>query len=247
MPKSFKACPVRSFDKKAFAEKQVCLNEQPPLNEMKHVAVTTIRPSLATPGFEDFGQYVIEHDRVVRMAGRYGDVSFPEFTYTGVISGYFSENRSLLLLSGKKADVLSFCVTTTRVAEVQIDTLEIDMNALQALLPSVNLVWFKFAKGMIRASALMGANVEKTDAFVQSKSEGEISTLSFYFEDDLSSKTHPVMIVSDGTIVLQAQYPDTPEELRLVTSIYDKLIAAIAKRVSPRLSSKTFNVSLTPP
>jgi hypothetical protein len=246
MPKSFKACPVRNFDKRAFDEHKVCLNEQPPLNEMKHVAVTTIRPSPANPGFEDFAQYVIEHDRVVRMAGRYGDVSFPEFTYTGVISGYFSEGRSLLLLSGKKADVLSFCIGTARVAEVQIDTLEIDMNTLQAMLPSVNLVWFKFSKGMIRASALMGANVEKTDAFVQSKSEGEISTLSFYFEDQIG-KTHPVMLVSDGTIVLQAQYPDTAEELRLVTSIYDKLIASIASRVSPKLSGKTFNVSLTPP
>jgi hypothetical protein len=246
MPKSFKACPVRRFDKKAFADRPVCLNEQPPLNEMRHVAVTTIRPSAAKPGFEDFAQYVIEHDRVVKMAGRYGDMSFPEFTYTGIIGGYFSENRSLLFLSGKKADVLSFCATTERVAEVQIDTLEIDMNTLQAMLPSVNLVWFKFSKGMIRASALMGANVEKTDAFVQSKSEGEISTLSFYFED-MTGKTHPVMIVSDGTIVLQAQYPDTAEELRLVSSIYDKLIAAIANRVSPKLSRKTFNVSLTPP
>src|SRR5205814_8750937 len=118
MPKSFKTCPVRIFDKRAFAQSKVCLNEQPPLNEMKHVAVTTIRLSPATPGFEDFAQYVIEHDRVVKMAGRYGDVSFPEFTYTGVISGFFSDNRSLLLLSGKKADVLSFCAETARVAEV---------------------------------------------------------------------------------------------------------------------------------
>ena len=53
------------------------------------------------------------------------------------------------------------------------------MNALQEALPAVNLVWFRFKRGMIRASALMGANVEKTESFEQSKSEGEISTLSF--------------------------------------------------------------------
>jgi len=213
---------------------------------MKHVAVTNIRASAAKPGFEDFTQYIIEHDRVVKMPGRFGDLYFPEFTYTGVIGGFFGQQRSLLLLNGKKADVLSFCAATTKVYEVQIETLQIDMNALQAALPSVNLVWFKFKAGMIRASALMGANVEKTDAFVQSKSEGEISTLSFYFED-LSGKPHPVMMVDDGTVVLQSQYPDTAEELRLVVSIYDKLLMPVATRVSPKTSGKTFSVSQTPP
>jgi len=246
MPKSYKICPVRSFQANAFSERPTCLDQQPPLGDMKHVAVTKIRASAANPGFEDFTQYVIEHDRVVKMPGRYGDVSFPEFTYTGVIAGFFGGQRSLLLLSGKKADVLSFCSTTTRVAEVQIDTLQIDMNALQAALPSVNLVWFKFKTGMIRASALMGANVEKTAAFEQSKSEGEISTLSFYFEDP-RGKLHPVMVVDDGTVVLQSQYADTAEELRLVNSIYDKLMAPVASRVSPKTSGKTFSVSQTPP
>ncbi len=246
MPKSYKICPVRKFETKAFSERSTCLDQQLPLNDDKHAAVTKIRASAALPGFEDFRDYVIEHDRVVKMPGRYGEMYFPEFTYTGVISAYFGEKRSVLLLNGKKADVLSFCATTTKVAEVQIDTLEIDMNALQESLPSVNLVWFKFAKGMIRASALMGANVEKTDAFAQSKSEGEISTLSFYFED-LSGKPHPVMIVEDGTVVLQSQYPDVAEEISLVTSIHDKLIAPVATHVSPRDSGKKFSVSLTPP
>lgn len=246
MPKSYKICPVRKFDQRAFSAQPTCLDQQLPMNNDQHAAVTKIRASPASPGFEDFKHYVIEHDRVVKMPGRYGEMYFPEFTYTGVISAYFGEQRSVLLLNGKKADVLSFCATTTKVAEVQIDTLAVDMNALQAVLPSVNLVWFKFAKGMIRASALMGANIEKTDAFVQSKSEGEISTLSFYFED-LSGKPHPVMVVDDGTVVLQSQYPDVAEEVRLVTSIHDKLIAPVSNRISPKSGGKTFSVSLTPP
>jgi hypothetical protein len=246
MPKSYKVCPTRTFQTSAFSERPKYLDQQPPLGDMEHVAVTTIRASAADPGFEDFKQYVIEHDRVVKMPGRYGDMRFPEFTYTGVIAGFFGHQRSLLLLSGKKADVLSFCSTTTRVSEVQIDTLQIDMNALQDTLPSVNLVWFRFKAGMIRASALMGANVEKTQAFEQSKSDGQISTLSFYFEDSVG-KTHPVMVVDDGTVVLQAQYADMPEELRLVTSIYDQLLKPIADRVSPKVSGKTFSITQTPP
>lgn len=246
MPKSYKICPVRDFRANAFSEHPTCLNQQPPLGDMSHVAVTKIRKSPANPGFEDFVQYVIEHDRVVKMPGRYGDIFFPEFTYTGVIAGFFGHERSVLLLSGKKADVLSFCSTTTRVAEVQIDTLRIDMNALQALLPSVNLVWFKFKAGMIRASALMGANVEKTKEFEQSKSEGEISTLSFYFQD-AAGKTHPLMVVDDGAIVLQSQYVDTSEELQLVTSVYDSLLKNVASRVSPKTDGRIFHVSQTPP
>jgi hypothetical protein len=246
MPKSYKICPVRHFDVKAFSEQRTYLDQQPPLAGMHEVATTTIRDSASNPGFEDFHQYVIEHDRVVKMPGRYGDVRFPEFTYTGTMAGFFSQQRSLLLLSGKKADVLSLCATTNRVAEFQIDTLHLDMNALQAALPSVNLVWFKFRQGMIRASALMGANVERTDAFVQSKTEGEISTLSFFFED-LSGEKHPIMVVEDGTVVLQAQYPDVAAELSLVNLLHDRMLKAISRRVSPKSGQKTFSVSQTPP
>jgi hypothetical protein len=246
MPKSYKICPVRNFQATAFSEQSTCLNQQPPLGDMSEVPVTKIRTSASRPGFEDFVQYVIEHDRVVKMPGRFGTVVFLEFTYTGVISGFFGQQRSLLLLSGKKADVLSFCAATVRVSEVQIDTLQIDMNALQEALPSVNLVWFKFKAGMIRASALMGANVEKTAAFVQSKSEGEISTLSFYFED-VEGEKHPVMVVDDGTVVLQATYPDLAAELGLVILLYEKLLAPVSRRVSPKTTGKTFSIAQTPP
>jgi hypothetical protein len=99
---------------------------------------------------------------------------------------------------------------------------------------------------MIRASALMGANVEKTDAFVQSKSEGEISTLSFYFED-LSGDKHPIMVVEDGTVVLQSQYPDVSSEMNLVNLVHDQLLKPVSQRVSPKASGKTFSVSQTPP
>src|ERR1700723_78606 len=245
MPKSFKICPVRHFDVKAFSEKRY-LDQQPPLGGITEVPTTTIRTSSGDPGFEDFRQYLIEHDRVVKMPGRYDAVTFPEFTYTGTMAGVFSQQRSMLLLSGKKADVLSLCAATTKVAEFQIDTLHIDMNALQAVLPSVNLVWFKFRQGMIRASALMGANVERTDAFVQSKTEGEISTLSFFFED-LSGEKHPIMVVEDGTVVLQAQYPEVAAELSLVTLVYDRMLKAISQHVSPKSVGKTFSISETPP
>lgn len=242
-----KVCPIRRFEANAFEEKRVCLDQQQTFEGMnEEVATTTIRSSGTRPGFEDFRQYIIEHDRVVKMPGRYGNIRFPEFTYTGTIAGFYSEKRGLMLLSGKKADVLSLAATTTRVAEFQIDTLHVDMNALQDLLPSVNLVWFKFKRGMIRASALMGANVEKTDTFAQSKSEGEISTLSFYFED-LSGDKHPVMITEDGAVVLQSQYVDVATELNLITLVHDKLLNSISQKVSPKANLKTFSVSQTPP
>jgi hypothetical protein len=246
MPKSFKICPVRNFNVQAFSEYRTTLDQQSSFVGMDEVPATTIRSSTSRPGFEDFTHYIIEHDRVVKMPGRYGALRFPEFTYTGTIAGFFSQGRSLLLLSGKKADVLSLCVATTKVAEFQIDTLRIDMNALQAALPSVNLVWFKFKQGMIRASALMGANVEKTNEFMQSKSEGEISTLSFYFED-LAGEKHPLMVVEDGTVVLQAQYPDTATELALVILVHERLLTSVASRVPPKSGSRTFSVSQTPP
>src|SRR5258707_268176 len=108
MPRSFKICPVRHFNAAAFTTERTLLDQQPPFPGMKEeVTTTSIRGSTVIPGFEDFHQYIIEHDRVVKMAGRYGNVRFPEFTYTGTIAGFHSQQRSLLLLSGKKNDVLS--------------------------------------------------------------------------------------------------------------------------------------------
>jgi hypothetical protein len=247
MAKSFKICPVRHFDVNAFSQGRTSLNQQPHFAGMDdEVPTTTIRSSQSNPGFADFRPYVIAHDRVVRMAGRYGSVRFPEFTYTGEIAAFYSEQRMMLLLSGKKNDVLSLVTSTTRVTEFQIDTLHIDMNALQGLLPSVNLVWFKYHDGMVRASALMGAHVERTDAYAQSKLHGDISTLSFYFED-LSGDVHPIMVVEDGTVVLQAQYAEISEELNLVNLVYDRLLNDISQHVPPKISGKTFSVSETPP
>src|SRR5579864_2386930 len=110
MPKSFKICPVRHFNEAVFQKERTLLNQQPPLNGLKdEVPHTTIRSSHVNPGFEDFHQYIIEHDRIVKMPGRYGNIKFPEFTYTGTIAGFHSSQHSMLLLSGKKNDVLSFC------------------------------------------------------------------------------------------------------------------------------------------
>src|SRR5438270_4102075 len=127
MPKSYKVCPIRNFESSTFSEKPVSLDQQTGFPGMSEVASTRIRVASGSPGVDDFRPYSIEHDRIVKMPGRYGTTYFPEFTYTGMINAYHSAQRTLLLLNGKKADVLSFCVSTDQVKELQIETLEVDM------------------------------------------------------------------------------------------------------------------------
>lgn len=136
---------------------------------------------------------------------------------------YHNEKTSVLLLSGKKDDVIDFCRFTASTNVIELSTLGIDMAQLQEKLASVNLVWFKFPKGMIRASALMGSHIEETDEYQQAKEAGEISTLSFHLEDS-NGIPHPIMVTQDGAVVLQANYSDLSVEIELVMRVKTKLL-----------------------
>jgi len=167
---------------------------------------------------EDFKSYLIEHEHEVSTYGRVNEVSFARFIRKGFIHAYQSESRSLILLSGKKVDILDFCKTTATLPQIKIATLQIDMKALLAKLAEVKLVWFRFPAGMIRASALMGDHLESTTDFKRAKAQGDISTLSFYVQD--AEKTvHPILVTNDGTIVLQDLYHSIANEVELVLHV----------------------------
>lgn len=140
--------------------------------------------------------------------------------------GYHSESKNLLLLSGKKDDIIDFTKYTSNTDSLNISTIEVDMAQLLEKLTSVNLVWFKFKGSMIRASALMGEHIERTDEFNQAKEVGEISTLSFYLED-ANRNTHPIMVTHDGAVVLQTNYPDLSKEIELVLEVKKELLDGI--------------------
>jgi len=76
MPKSYKICQSGCLRRELFRSSSHVSTSNWPLGEMKHVATTKIRVSSANPGFEDFAQYVIEHDRVVKMPDDMGTCIF---------------------------------------------------------------------------------------------------------------------------------------------------------------------------
>lgn len=103
------------------------------------------------------------------------------------------------------------------------------MGNLLEKLPHVKGVWFSFKNGLIRASALMGANIESTNDFKNYNTLGEISTLSFHFE--YNDITHPIMLVNDGTVVLQSNYTEVSQELDLVLEVKKQLLDGIFVKV----------------
>ncbi|HEV2341234.1 MAG TPA: hypothetical protein VGS15_05500 [Candidatus Acidoferrales bacterium] len=223
MPKSFKICAVRHFNDSSISLEGFSLKPQYNLTSVPETPQTTICKSRDPIDFEDFRTYTIEHEHEVSMYGRVNQVRFARFIRRGIISAYQSSARSLMLLSGKKDDILDFCKTTASLGEIKLAVLQIDMKALLAKLAEVKLVWFNFPGGMIRASALMGDHLETTADFERARSQGEISTLSFYVEskEDIH---HPVMVTSDGTVVLQDLYRSIADEVELVLNVKKELL-----------------------
>jgi hypothetical protein len=162
VPKSYKICPVRHFDDSDFKKEAFKLRPQFSLPEVAEAPQTRIFKARDVVELEDFKSYLIEHEHEVSTYGRVNQVSFAKFIRMGFIHAYQSPSHRLVLLCGKKVDVLDFCKTTPALPEIKIATLRIDMKALLARLAEVKLVWFRFPAGMIRASALMGDHLEET-------------------------------------------------------------------------------------
>lgn len=223
MPKSYKICPVRHFQDSDFQKVPYKLRPQFTLPRIAETPQTKIFKARDSISLEDFKSYLIEHEQEVSMYGRVNEVSFARFIRMGFIQGYYSSTSSLLLLSGKKVDVLDFCKTTATLPEVKLATLRIDMKELLAKLAEVKLVWFRFPGGMIRASALMGDHLESTADFERAKAKGDISTLSFYVQD-AAERVHPILVTDDGTVVLQDLYHSIANEVELVLRVKKLLL-----------------------
>jgi hypothetical protein len=223
VPKSYKICLVRQFDDSNFERAPFNVKPQYSLPNIPDTPQTKIFKARDAIEFEDFKSYLIEHEHEVSMYGRVNDVNFAKFIRKGFIHAYSSASRRLILLSGKKADVLDFCKSTAGLHTVKLATLRIDMKALLAKLAEVKLVWFRFPAGMIRASALMGDHLEATSDFARARSQGEISTLSFYVQDP-EELLHPVLVTDDGTVVLQDIYPSIAREVELVLNVKKQLL-----------------------
>jgi hypothetical protein len=110
--------------------------------------------------------------------------------------------------------------------EIEFTTIDINMKALLAKLRDVRLAWFRYDDSIIHASALSGQHIETTKPFKEANSAGDISTLSFYVEDD-GNVAHPVLVTSDGAIVLQANYQERSTEIELVLYVKRILLDGI--------------------
>jgi hypothetical protein len=236
MPKSYKICPVSHFDVERFSENSYKLKQQLVMAGVPPPPETLIRRASDSLHMDDFRSFIIEHERVVKQWGRINDTRFSEFIRKGEITAYFSQSRELLLLCGKKDDILDFCRVAYGSAEMSFSTIAIDMNALLAKLRDVRLAWFKYDDTIIHASALAGQHIETTRPFKEAREHGDISTLSFYLEDSVGL-AHPILVTSDGAVVLQANYTERATELDLVLRVKQGLLDGIFSAVTTRRRS----------
>lgn len=230
MSRSYKLCPVEFFDDSAFQNQAHNFGKQLPLAGVPQTAHTTISKLYSSTGIEDFTSYAIEHEREVSQRGRFNDQTFTRYIQTSEIAAFYSDNRKLLVLSGRKNDILDFCSRRRNSDHMRFTTIKIDMNGLLTKLSQVRLVWFRHeADASIHASALMGQHIEKTAAFKDAQNGAAISTLSFFI-DDPSGTQHCVLVTNDGAIVPQGNY-ERPLELELVlftkSLLLDSLITVL--------------------
>lgn len=229
MPKSFKITYLEKFDASSIQEQPVLLSNQYSLIDKPPFPQSKIYKSRDRIVKDDFVKYLIEHEMEEYAFGRYNEEIFNKYIRREFIHSFQSDAHQLFILNGKKKFVLDFCKKTKGWNYILIKTIQINMGSLLEKLPHVKGVWFSFKNGLIRASALMGANIEGTTDFKKYNTEGEISTLSFHF--DYNGLTHPIMLVSDGTIVLQANYAEVSHELDLVLEIKRQLIDGIFEKI----------------
>jgi hypothetical protein len=233
LPKSYKICPVSEFDTTRFGQKPYNLRPQLNIEGVPPPPETLIRLANDRVAVEDFQSYMIEHERAVSQRGRLNDSKFTEYIRLGEILGYYSKDRNLLLLCGKKDDILDFCRSVSSAREIALSTITIDMKGLLAKLKDVRLAWFRYDDSIIHASALAGQHIETTKPFKDANAAGDISTLSFYVQD-AGSIAHPILVTSDGAVVLQANYQERSTEIELVLYIKKVLLDGISTEVPVR-------------
>src|ERR1043165_6994988 len=151
MAKSYKICTVQKFDVPVTVQ-PFPISPQFTMEGIPEAPQTSIHKARDMADVEDFQSLFIEHEHEVSAHGRINQQRFEKYIRKGFMHAYRSEARSLLLLAGKKDDILSFCRYTEQVEDIRLATLRIDMKALLARLAEVKLVWFRFPAGMIHAS-----------------------------------------------------------------------------------------------
>jgi hypothetical protein len=226
MAKSYKITKTIKFDRDSFSIEPFSLGRQFILDGIPPEPQTKVYRGRDQIKYEDFERYIIEHEMEEIAFRRINDSAFQKFIRKEFIYAFSSNIKMLLILSGKKKFVLDFCRKTIFINEIKLNTLTIDMGSLLTKLPHVKGVWFHFNNGLVRASALMGTNLESTSDFQKFKNEGDISTLSFLYE--FNNTLHPIMVTNDGTIVLYNNYKEIADEIALVLSVFDNLLIDIA-------------------
>ena len=232
MAKSYKICNLKNIENEKFSTKPYFFGAQMHFEGVERPPSTSIYQARDIAKVEDFTKYLIEHEVEEKTIGRVFGKPFQAYIRKGYIDGFVSKNLNLVLLSGKKRDVLDFCKMSKKRKEFQFNTVKMNMKKLLALLPNVKGVWFSFNAGQITASALMGRHVEGTSDFKHYKETGDISTLSFHFEKE--NNLHPIMITEDGTVVTQANYKERSDEISLVLEVKDKLLNKIIEEVEAK-------------
>ena len=235
MPKSYKITIAEYFDPHTVSAKPVSLTRQLTIPGTVPGPETTIRKAVSSISFDDFRTFEIQHEYQVNMWGRSFEDGrqFSSFIARGEIRAYHSSTRGVLLLSGKKADIIDFCKQSQTASALKLETIQLDMKALQQKLPEIRGVWFRFKTGYIRAKAYMGQQIQDTTEFSDANVEGDISTLSFYFEDARDGCMHPLMITEDGAVVLQKNYKSIEDEIDFVLHVKTELLDSLFTRVDP--------------
>ncbi len=107
------------------------------------------------------------------------------------------------------------------------------MNALLKRIPEISLAWFRFPKGRVKASALMGRNIENTSEFRNATARADISTLSFDHRDGIDL-SHNVTVTGKGAIILGGTYATASSALAVVLQVYEELVKEFCRAVPPR-------------
>jgi len=238
--KTYKVTRSENFSHNIFSSKPIHLNKQTTIEGIEPPPLTTIFKERPLCEECPFDQYFVEHEKIENAPGRTGNLNFHNYIHRYAIYAYHLPKSKLLLLQGKKKAVLDLMRHAD--LSLNIKPLFIDLNPFQNVIEKIQMVWFRFYDGQFSSTSFHGENIksviEQQDLF----RKGRISTMAFTLT--FEGRAHPMMLSHDGTIVLQAKYEETTEELQLLHHFYNRYLEPFLANENPMKQSPEWKEDL---
>ncbi|WP_342472359.1 hypothetical protein MHH70_01705 [Metasolibacillus sp. FSL H7-0170] len=220
MAKSFYICKYEKF-----SEDQNSIEYQLNMDNIIDPQETQFKRSECEFTLDSFLKFDAHHEIIFNKYGRANGQEFYHYIEPMDFNFYVNESEKIIIFSLKIDHAKDFVKTFNQFKNFNIEPFHIDFESIIKKVHSVTGAWFSdLTTPNMNAAAYYGENVNRSPNFEQSKVDGKLSSIQFYFQSDETNKEHKIAISRRSCIVLMDKFQDEELELRFVNKIYTTFI-----------------------